>query len=678
MTVKARLARTTIAAAAALGVLTPAADAAVNFDASHFGAPTPISVAAGDFNADGIRDLAATSQSAQSIRILLGTGSGNFTAAPGISLADAEVATSVAAGDLNGDNLDDLAVARSGTPDRLEPYLSNGDGTFSLNSAGDIPVDDDPRDVTLGYINGDNALDAAVATAGGNDVAVRPGAGNGGFLAGSNVATNGGGDANSVVISDFTGDSVPDLGIAVPNGTARGVQVAVGTGGGVFPPTASPPVVAADATAVTSIDFDRDGRSDIAAGTSTGDVAVARSAGGGGFDGPQIVLDSDGQVTSIAAADLDGDAVGDLVATYVGGANANKAVVFTGRGTVTSPFDPPSPETVGAGPVDIAFGDFNRDANADIAVAARDANDITVLLARGPSVTITPSTTDFGDQAPGTESSEHTITLTNNGPPRLRPGPLALVGANPGDFRITSNTCSGTNRAIGGTCAIGVTFKPGALGVRTAAVAINSNGAGAPQIAQLRGNGSNSTGLDTVHACANNKDGTSAAETLTGTAFGDNLFGFAGNDTLDGLGGDDCLTGGDGNDRLNGGEGRDTLEGNAGNDVEDGGNGNDKLAGGSGRDKTSGGAGNDSINGQSGNDTLSGGTGNDRLSGSTGNDKLNGGSGRNTYSGGPGKDTISAANGRVEKIDCGSGRDSVRADRKDKVKHCERVRRTRR
>jgi Ca2+-binding RTX toxin-like protein len=140
-------------------------------------------------------------------------------------------------------------------------------------------------------------------------------------------------------------------------------------------------------------------------------------------------------------------------------------------------------------------------------------------------------------------------------------------------------------------------------------------------------------------ACANRRTGTSGANSLIGTAFGDRLVGRGGNDKLTGADGDDCLDGGPGNDKLNGGTGK------------------DKLNGGPGRD------------------TLTGGTGNDRLTGGSGADKLDGGTGKNVYSAGGGADSVLAANGRKETINCGSGRDAVRADRADKLRGCERVRR---
>jgi hypothetical protein len=126
----------------------------------------------------------------------------------------------------------------------------------------------------------------------------------------------------------------------------------------------------------------------------------------------------------------------------------------------------------------------------------------------------------------------------------------------------------------------------------------------------------------------------------------------------------DRLVGGDGGDLLKGGAGDDCLEGGAGNDVLDGGDGADRLSGASGNDRLIGGK---------GNDKLTGGKGNDRLTGGSGNDTLSPGAGRDTISGGAGNDTINSVDGVRETVDCGPGRDTVRADRRDRLKHCEKV-----
>ncbi len=111
----------------------------------------------------------------------------------------------------------------------------------------------------------------------------------------------------------------------------------------------------------------------------------------------------------------------------------------------------------------------------------------------------------------------------------------------------------------------------------------------------------------------------------------------------------------------------DTLKGGRGDDVLRGRGGNDRLSGGSGDDL---------IAGDSGNDRISGGSGDDTLLGGAGRDRINGGSGKDTISGGNGNDIISAADGFVDEITCGAGRDRVTADREDSVdRDCERVKR---
>jgi Ca2+-binding RTX toxin-like protein len=173
-------------------------------------------------------------------------------------------------------------------------------------------------------------------------------------------------------------------------------------------------------------------------------------------------------------------------------------------------------------------------------------------------------------------------------------------------------------------------------------------------------------------ACANEIVGDESAETLLGTEGGDLIRALGGNDVVSGLLGDDCLFGGFGNDKLTGDEGNDRLDGGGGNDKLDGGVGDDVLGGGAGKDTLTGGDGKDRLNGESGNDKVSGGAGNDSLSGGSGDDSITGGPGSNKLSGGPGNDKVNARNRTKDSVSCGSGRDTVRADRKDRLRNCER------
>jgi hypothetical protein len=73
----------------------------------------PSSIAVGDFNGDGIPDLAVANYGGDTVTILLGNGDGTFTAAAA-SPATGSAPISIAVGDFNGDGRMDLAVANHG------------------------------------------------------------------------------------------------------------------------------------------------------------------------------------------------------------------------------------------------------------------------------------------------------------------------------------------------------------------------------------------------------------------------------------------------------------------------------------------------------------------------------------------------------------------------------------
>jgi Ca2+-binding RTX toxin-like protein len=166
--------------------------------------------------------------------------------------------------------------------------------------------------------------------------------------------------------------------------------------------------------------------------------------------------------------------------------------------------------------------------------------------------------------------------------------------------------------------------------------------------------------------CINLFTGTPLANQLRGSGFGDAIIGGAGNDLIDGLAGDDCLLGDAGDDRLSGGAGADDVRGMAGSDTVLGDGGDDAVTGGAGKDVLRGGV---------GADRLGGGPGADKLFGAAGRDALNGGKGADGFDAGDGNDTIDSRDRTREKIRCGSGRDTVRADKRDRVVRCERVKR---
>ncbi len=172
--------------------------------------------------------------------------------------------------------------------------------------------------------------------------------------------------------------------------------------------------------------------------------------------------------------------------------------------------------------------------------------------------------------------------------------------------------------------------------------------------------------------CAIDKLGTGGADNLTGTEAGDRIFAFAGDDVVNALAADDCLYGGSGGDRLYGGLGHDTVGAQGGNDLAFGQGGNDLVYGADGNDRLSGGPGLDTLAGGRGADIL-GGDLDDKLYGGTGEDRIGAGRGRTRIDAGSDNDYVGARNGRVDTINCGSGRDTARVDPIDRIAGCERV-----
>src|SRR5712691_2768237 len=118
----------------------------------------PISVAVGDFNGDRVQDLAVANSGSNTVSVLLGNGDGTFRAAPTVAVGtDPEF---VAVADFNGDGVPDLVVANRGSA-TVSVLLGNGDGTF--RAALTYGVGAGPASVAVGDFNGDGKLDLAVA-----------------------------------------------------------------------------------------------------------------------------------------------------------------------------------------------------------------------------------------------------------------------------------------------------------------------------------------------------------------------------------------------------------------------------------------------------------------------------------------------------------------------------------
>lgn len=222
---------------------------------------------------------------------------------------------------------------------------------------------------------------------------------------------------------------------------------------------------------------------------------------------------------------------------------------------------------------------------------------------------------------------------------------------------------------------------------------LDNSGMGQPSISRSFVQFGSQKGLFVYsNACGNVLVGTDADENrLDGTAAGDDIALVGGDDRSSAAEGDDCVAGGDGDDGLSGNVGDDLVQGMAGEDRVFGREGDDRLSGNSSDDRVIGGEGNDLIFGREDDDRLSGNGGDDLVRGGDGDEVIFGRDGDDRISGNAGADTIQANRGRDrvfgregndrirvrdgvrEVVDCGSGRDTVAADRLDVLRNCESV-----
>ncbi len=239
---------------------------------------TPWAITAGDFNADGITDLAVAG--AVQVAILLGNGTGgigNGTFAAAVRYSIGSAGRGVATGDFNSDGITDLAVTVS---TGVSVLLGNGtggkgDGTFGAKTT--YTCGTTPYGVATGDFNGDGITDLAVTNSGAGSISVLLGNGTGGigdgtFAAAATYAC--GSTPFTVSIGDWTGDGHADL--AVPNGsTTATMSVLPGRANGTFG-TAQAFGTVSQARWLVPGDFNEDGVPDFAvsSGQNPGKVAV--------------------------------------------------------------------------------------------------------------------------------------------------------------------------------------------------------------------------------------------------------------------------------------------------------------------------------------------------------------------------------------------------------------------
>jgi Bacterial Ig-like domain (group 3)/FG-GAP-like repeat/NHL repeat len=327
-----------------------------------FAAPSTIdavgnvySVATGDFNGDGILDIAYPENGGNNISITLGNGDGTFQ--PHTSYSVGTTAYGLAAGDFNDDGKLDLVVTNWNS-NSISILLGNGDGTFQPQTS--YSGLSNPSSVAVGDFNGDGILDLVVANFGGasNSVSVLLGNGDGTFQSETPYPT--GHSPYSVAVGDFNGDGKLDL-VAANNADST-VSILLGNGDGTFQ-TQHTYMVGDGPSSVVIGDFNSDGKLDLAVNNSyDSNVSVLLGNGDGTFQA-QVPYTVDPAPNGVVAGDFDGDGVLDL-ATANWNSNSISILLGDGDGTFRTSISYPAARIHS-----LSVGDFNGDGLPDLVMS---------------------------------------------------------------------------------------------------------------------------------------------------------------------------------------------------------------------------------------------------------------------------------------------------------------------
>ena len=334
-----------------------------------------------DLNNDGFKDLVVGNGYGGTLYVFLGTGTGSFTAAPGSPITVNSGPIYVTLADFNNDNLLDLATANYGSGD-VTVMLGTGTGSFSTAPGSPISTGYLPYCIDAADFNLDGTKDLVMVNYGGNSVSVLLGTGTGSFTSapGSPLTTNG---PYHVSTGSFNSDNFPDF--VVANGNANTVSVFLGTGTGSF--TTGPGytyTVGSQPRTITVVkDFNGDGYSDLVVTNGlSGDINILLGSSTGTFSsasGSPISVGNYPYQSAVADFDLNGTM--DVITTCGSGNNLS-VLLGNGNGTFTTATN--SPLTYGNDPQSIVTSDFNNDNLPDLAFGDFIGSNVTILINASP------------------------------------------------------------------------------------------------------------------------------------------------------------------------------------------------------------------------------------------------------------------------------------------------------
>jgi Flp pilus assembly secretin CpaC len=176
-------------------------------------------------------DLAVVNQATNNVAILLGSVDGNgnlhFTEATNSPVAVGQSPVAIATGDLNTDGVGDLAVVNQ-ADNSISILLgsSNLDGTFTAATGSPLPTATTPAGIVIANFTGANAADLAVTNQGQGTLGIYIGLGFGTFSNRLEIATPAG--PSALISAVLTSSGLPDVALtALGTTTNQGVVTVI-------------------------------------------------------------------------------------------------------------------------------------------------------------------------------------------------------------------------------------------------------------------------------------------------------------------------------------------------------------------------------------------------------------------------------------------------------------------
>lgn len=356
----------------------------------------PVDVFAADFDKDGNVDLVVSSNSTDSVSVLMGNGDGTF--ANKVSYYIGSLSLAVIVSDVDGDG--NLDIISSKNVAFISVLLGNGDGTF--DSYVDYPVWSGITGIISTDLDGDGDNDLVSSNYFFKSITILKNNGGDNF-SGSDYST-GNGSPFSLYSSDINNDGYLD--IVTPEYNLDSVSVIINNGDGTFKQVVNY-LTGSSPSSVTVLEVNGDGNPDLVVTNSGSNSISLLINNGNGTFASKVDYQTGPVPFKVTSADFDGDGNQDLIVTD-SGVDSVSVLRGLGDGTFASRVN----YQTGSGPYGVVSADVDGDGDLDIITA--NSNDASISVLKNISALSITSHTPIQHQLNVSSSSNISVTFSES------------------------------------------------------------------------------------------------------------------------------------------------------------------------------------------------------------------------------------------------------------------------